>query len=551
MPKKTLTGLQAVPVCAVVLAGRDADGTLHGPLAAARRAFFEKKRTVRAAGTENTLGVAVKYSGKISRAGLRWKEKSPTGAYGRTFTLRGEDVLLYYDARGKLSRRLVFRGSMWLRSDYFEPEDSTLAVEMLAADPEQEAMLHYTRRPGEETFEKEVLLPVNMPDDAALQSYVNSKLGEPQVLLYGMQGDVMYCAAEEKAQREKMYAAGLPAAVPEEETPLSLSFLWSTLMGEPAPATMPAESPAAEDVFPEEAETAVEEEAMEEPVSAEEPEEPAVEKEEPAAENEETAADPEEKPAEVPEEAKAEETAAEETMMPVEEPAPVVEEVLPAEVPAAEETMLTTPAEADLTFARQGKVYRYVGSLQNGKRHGRGRTEQENGLTAYDGEYTDDKKEGFGSLYYKNGGLCYAGNWKNNRRHGLGVSFRREDNSLHVGKWQDGTRVGMDFLFDKDGRLCVIRDSGDGEEKTVFCIDNSGTVITGLPDAPGNGRGSEFDDDGNMIYTGMHKDGLRHGEGTSFRPDGQIEFTGRWENGVFVEGIAFGPNGAGKYKAIL
>ena len=49
----------------------------------------------------------------------------------------------------------------------------------------------------------------------------------------------------------------------------------------------------------------------------------------------------------------------------------------------------------------------------------------------------------------------------------------------------------------------------------------------------------------------MHKNGLRHGEGTSFTPDGRVEYTGQWENGVFTEGIFFGPNGAAKYKAIL
>lgn len=92
----------------------------------------------------------------------------------------------------------------------------------------------------------------------------------------------------------------------------------------------------------------------------------------------------------------------------------------------------------------------------------------------------------------------------------------------------------MDFLFDKDGRLCVIRNSKDGTEepKTIFCIDNSGTVISGLDVDPEDGRGNEFDDEGRLLYTGFHKNGLREGQGTSFYPDGRVEFTGQWKNGV-------------------
>lgn len=180
-----------------------------------------------------------------------------------------------------------------------------------------------------------------------------------------------------------------------------------------------------------------------------------------------------------------------------------------------------------------------------------GAPSKENGLTAYDGEYRDGQREGFGSLYYKNGALCYAGRWKDNRRDGLGVSFRSDDQSVHVGKWENGERIGMDFLFDKDGRLCVIRNSKDGTEepKTIFCIDNSGTVISGLDVDPEDGRGNEFDDEGRLLYTGFHKNGLREGQGTSFYPDGRVEFTGQWKNGQFADGVYFGPNGAGRFKA--
>lgn len=135
--------------------------------------------------------------------------------------------------------------------------------------------------------------------------------------------------------------------------------------------------------------------------------------------------------------------------------------------------------------------YLYFGTLENGKRTGRGRTQMENGCTAYEGEYRDDRRDGFGVYYYKSGKLCYAGRWKQNVREGAGVAFSSRDGSLFAGKWKDN-------------------------------------VPTGL--------GSAFDPDGNLIYTGEWKDGKRHGHGTEYR-DGQILFTGEWEEGRPVKGF--------------
>lgn len=135
--------------------------------------------------------------------------------------------------------------------------------------------------------------------------------------------------------------------------------------------------------------------------------------------------------------------------------------------------------------------YLYFGALEDGKRTGRGRTQMENGCTAYEGDYRDDRRDGFGVYYYKSGKLCYAGRWKQNVREGAGVAFSSRDGSLFAGKWKDN-------------------------------------VPTGL--------GAAFDPDGNLIYTGEWKDGKRHGHGTEYR-DGQILFTGEWEEGRPVKGF--------------
>lgn len=168
--------------------------------------------------------------------------------------------------------------------------------------------------------------------------------------------------------------------------------------------------------------------------------------------------------------------------------------------PAPKQDAEETPGEAivlpSLRAVKQIVVsaeesYLYFGGLEDGKRAGRGRTQMENGCTAYEGEYKDDRRDGFGVYYYKSGKLCYAGQWKQNRREGAGVAFSSRDGSLFAGKWKDD-------------------------------------VPTGL--------GAAFDPEGNLIYTGEWKDGKRHGHGTEYR-DGQILFTGEWEDGRPVKGF--------------
>ena len=51
--------------------------------------------------------------------------------------------------------------------------------------------------------------------------------------------------------------------------------------------------------------------------------------------------------------------------------------------------------------------YTYFGKVIDGLRQGRGRTQMQNGCTAYEGDYLDDKRDGFGAYYYKSGKICY------------------------------------------------------------------------------------------------------------------------------------------------
>lgn len=94
VPAGGLCGLQ---VCAVCLAEYDSPSVLHGPLFKARRAYYENGNRVRVSLVTRSRGVTTHYHGVISHTGFKWKESSETGAFCRSFRLRGQDICLYYE----------------------------------------------------------------------------------------------------------------------------------------------------------------------------------------------------------------------------------------------------------------------------------------------------------------------------------------------------------------------------------------------------------------------------------------------------------------------
>ena len=150
--------------------------------------------------------------------GLKWKESSETGASCRSFRLRGQDICLSYDAHGRLTRRAVYQNTGWIRTDYFSVKDGVHPLVSLVADDTQDKLLRYDRVPDREppVYTRQVLLPLKLEVDTALQSYVNTEIGEPSVVLARTDGDYVYCTADEKSRREQLAAQGLPPALLEE-----------------------------------------------------------------------------------------------------------------------------------------------------------------------------------------------------------------------------------------------------------------------------------------------------------------------------------------------
>ena len=176
------------------------------------------------------------------------------------------------------------------------------------------------------------------------------------------------------------------------------------------------------------------------------------------------------------------------------------------------------------------KDYQYRGALNPaGERHGRGRTEQRNGMTAYEGEYRDGVRDGYGAYYYKNGRPCYIGEWKNGKKEGPGVSFRRETGGIHVGNWLAGIAEGPGAVFGGDGTLHSFGTAKKGVYQSVdvrWLPEDGGVLVGKFSGDPVSGFGTLFSPAGRPIYTGQFRDGLRDGCGVSFDSTGRPVFSG-------------------------
>lgn len=218
------------------------------------------------------------------------------------------------------------------------------------------------------------------------------------------------------------------------------------------------------------------------------------------------------------------------------------QEVLRHTISTLESSAVKHMPESKRIVVSEEESYLYFGRLIDGLRQGRGRTEMENGFTAYDGYYRDDKRDGFGAYYYKSGQICYVGDWKENQRDGIGVSYTPHGENIHVGRWSEDKPVGTGAIFDGDGNLSFVGKIENGMRQGVgisYKVED-GTIFVGKwKDNIPTGKGSEFDGDGNLIYTGMWKDGKRHGFGTEYNKEGKIVFTGEWENDQYLDGVLY------------
>ena len=607
----------------VCLRGYDGFSKLHGKLCEARRIFWETRKPCRVKGSDMEDGVAIRYSGKIKRRGMKWKKKAGKLVLEKTFPARDGYGVLTWDMSGSLVSKANFtKDHVWQQTSYFGKQGETAGGErpQIVLSPSEEkgvSMLEFD--PATRKYNSYQLYAYPAALGTAENSLMNSYAGEPRVYGATPDGDFYYCTVEELKKRRE-------AAQKLENGELSAQPEWRPEEQEEPDAVAAAEEPqpeAAQEAAKEpeaQVQESCEQEEIEVPPpdgQAEEEEIPAVEDhsaetEEPAPASESEASealdsivqqldnqldfenvlkrlrsvdlDPEPpEPAQpydvnrevfhVDVERRQEPAAAAKytvaakgidgsvildnsvisdgsvvsdgNVIRLEDRAPKLEarEDEPSPAKKAEEAEPVgdfLPAKSIVISAEES--YLYFGSVMEGLRQGRGRTQMPNGWTAYEGDYVDDKRDGYGVYYYKNGKPCYIGGWKENQRHGTGVAFRPRDGGLYVGRWDGGKPVGMGSVFDKKGNLSYAgRFNGSGKEGVgVTYRAEDGAVFVGKwKDGVPTGEGSAFDGDGNLLYTGAWKDGKRHGFGTEYGQNGAVRFVGRWEEDKKISGILY------------
>lgn len=504
--------LLARDVYRVCFTERDSMDTLHDELAAVRKKFFTGGRhAAKPDKSEIVKGFNGRLRGKLSRHGLYWKKTVGKLAIEEAFDRKNGYVVVRRDFRNVIVSRAFFdKEHLWIKSEYYEPNDSINASVMFKPCDSSELIERFDRSADGRHYRATELHPLPYLAGTAEQSIINARFGEPMFVVSTAEGEFCYCSKKE-AQARKCALDDI------KDGTIVLMPAWEVkdgaLAGEPA-----------------EEETNVSFTSLEEYAKI-------------APDNELTA-EPESEPSPPPEELPAEEfTVVEETAAEQSAEAEKSEDELILEAARkAAETESNEKADIKKISGNDMVSLGYAGEVVDGRITGRGRTNQQNGLTAYDGEYSDGKREGFGSYYYKDGSLCYAGSWKNDKRDGVGVSFRGSDHALHIAKWENGQPGEMVTLFDNEGNLRYSGRIENGKKQgagvSVNCED--GTVFVGKwENGEPTGLGSSFDREGNLLYYGGWKDGKRNGHGTEFDGNGGIVFDGEWKDGKYHNGILY------------
>ncbi len=530
-------------VYACCFTGRDSIEVLNDELARARENFFGKgRKAVYIYEANRTTSMDIRLRGKLSKHTFSWKKSAGKITLEEAFSVKGNHVVVVKGYSNILTKKIFTnREQLWIKTEYYDPSELANPQIILKPSSGFDAIEKYDFDKRSNIYNSEILYPAPFLTGTAEQSMLNSRFGDPQVIIKMSGGSFCYCPKEEAEARN--------AALREiGDSPVILMPTWEVRAGE-------VSADSAEDGGN------ISFTSLEEYAKVTQGEMSAGEIYPTAAENSEGLENiPEEYSTEQASDTSADEDyilaaaqraagleAAEVQAMPAEmtpdgtEAAPVSAEEIDEEISAA------TAAEAYEQFtgedAETASLERgYRGAVINGQVAGRGRTEQESGLTAYDGEYKNGKRDGFGAYYYKDGKLCYAGSWKDDKKSGLGVSFRNSDGALHIAKWDKGEPGGFVSLFDTDGNLRYGGRIIGGMKQGVGVSYNSenGTVFIGKwKDNVAGGYGSIFDSEGNLLYTGMWKDGKRNGDGTEFDTDGGIVFTGEWKDDRQYNGILY------------
>ena len=503
----------------------DTLAAFHGALFSARRSYYETGKTVRVHELGIYNGLSGETVGKISRRTLKWKKRTADHILETFFSERKQHGIEFREPGNILRCRIYLdREHHWVRSEYFAENDPLRAKVSFKPDPTSDTVLRFDYNYTTGKTKETILYPVPYAYQTAEQSYQNAKFGEDLFLVSTDTGEFAYCPKKEQQERLHFLEESRDASV-------MLSMGWEVRDGDilsaDATASETEEAPAVQlpaESTPPRAEREPEYifESIEQTVRLEQEEETEELLDELLTESRsEVAESAQESPEEITEEEPAE---------------------TPEETAQPEQTVVQENIVSDVTLIRAGQPMHYIGTVENGKRDGFGRTQSAEGFTVYEGEYKNDLRDGFGTHHYRSGAVSYIGDFKEDKRDGFGVSFRENDHSLHVSRWADGKPEGYAALFDPNGTMKFAGKIIEGQKQGAgVSIDpeNDTVFIAKYENNEMTGEGALFAGDGTLLYMGGWKDVKREGHGTEFDRNGDVVYAGEWKNDRYENGILY------------
>ncbi|XP_033754165.1 MORN repeat-containing protein 1-like isoform X6 [Pecten maximus] len=140
-------------------------------------------------------------------------------------------------------------------------------------------------------------------------------------------------------------------------------------------------------------------------------------------------------------------------------------------------------------YTYENKYFRYEGQWRNGKKHGHGKLQMQDG-SYYEGTFSDGEINGHGFRYFSTSGCKYTGQFHKGELHGTGKMIYT-DGSIYDGQWYRNRKHGYGVM-----------------------------------------RSSESE-----VYEGAYQSNLRHGEGLMLYSSVRVDdvsngdkYAGQWEN---------------------
>ena len=174
----------------------------------------------------------------------------------------------------------------------------------------------------------------------------------------------------------------------------------------------------------------------------------------------------------------------------------------------------------------------FEGEYLNGKRSGKGKEYNDKGELIFEGEFLRGKRNGKGKSFYKNNKLEFEGEYLNGKRNGKGKEYNVKGELIFVGEYLNGLKW-------------------IGKEKENFELKYNKLILESeyLNGYKVNLKGKEFNNyNGKLTFEGEYFENKRNGKGKEYDEEGNIIFEGEYAYEHKIRGKEYFQNGKLKFK---